>query len=147
MPTASPNGFPPAVSIRQQPLNAPDHPRSLEWSSGKLLNRPLISSPTAVEQGASVTHLSASPLPSVAVAQPSPARTPPSPVTPPAIVTESTGTDDEDDTGDQPVSDRTRTDGRHGGRRNVIGTEYVRHTDAGVVASPGLPPSYNELQR
>ena len=128
-------------------MNAPEHSRAVDRPSGKLLNRPLISSSTAVDQGASRAHLSASPLASVAVAQPKPTRTPPPPVTPPAVVTEPTGTDDENNTRDQPVGDRARTDGRHGGRRNVIGTEYVRHTDAGVVASPGLPPSYNELQR
>ena len=42
-----------------------------------------------------------------------------------------------------------RTDGspvRNGSRENVIGTEYLRHTDAGAVRVVELPPSYNELQ-
>ena len=32
-------------------------------------------------------------------------------------------------------------------RESGIGTEYVRHTDAGAVRVVELPPLYNELQR
>jgi hypothetical protein len=30
--------------------------------------------------------------------------------------------------------------------RGVIGTEYLRHTDAGAVRVVELPPSYNDLE-
>ena len=49
----------------------------------------------------------------------------------------------------QSPNNQARTDGSSGsnGRReNVIGTEYLRHTDAGAVRVVELPPSYNELQ-
>jgi len=32
-------------------------------------------------------------------------------------------------------------------RGNEIGTEYIRHTDAGTVRVAELPPLYNDLRR
>ena len=66
----------------------------------------------------------------VAPAQPTPVRTETSHVASPSASTDHTATDDEDDDEDHP--------------EGVIGTQYVRHTDAGEVGVADLPPSYNE---
>jgi hypothetical protein len=136
-PTAFPSGFAHAATIQKRPLNVPKLPPPLDrpprhaYFSSK---RPLLSPSTGVEESESSTHP-----PSVAPAPHNPSRTSRSPVTTPDTVL--MGTDDDTEEGDQLVRDRARTE-FDGGRGNVVGTQYVRHTDAGVVVSPELPPSY-----
>ncbi len=99
------------------------------------------------------------------------ARSPSSPAPVPSI---SVWGDDEDDgngnghgNGDQAVNEEYAFESRRGlsmrarmdgagnvygsrgnrSRENEIGTEYVRHTDAGVVRVVELPPLYNDLRR
>ena len=126
-----------ATSIRKRPLNAQERPPLLERPSRNLpvsMKRPLLSPPSDVEQSVSSTRSSGSLPAFVAPAQPTPVRTETSHVTSPSASTDPTATDDEDDDEDHLV----------GGPGGVIGTQYVRHTDAGEVGVADLPPSYNE---
>ena len=152
VPTVFPGGIAHAASIRKRPFDAQGDPPSLERSSKNhplLPKRPLVSPSTDGEQGASSTHSFTNTLASVAPAQPNPAQAFPAPVTASGIGMEPRGTNNHGDDGEQLGSGRARTDGHlqgDGSRENVIGTEYLRHTDAGAVRVVELPPSYNELQ-
>jgi len=121
------------------------------------------------ERQAWTAHPYANPLasvnPSPTPTRRSPAWSTSSPVPLPSISVR--GDDDDDGDGNQAVSEeyafasrrglsmRARMGGAGGvygsretrGRENEIGTEYVRHTDAGAVRVVELPPLYDNLRR
>ena len=101
------------------------------------------------------THSYANPLPSVGPTPPparrNSARRPSSPVAIPSVGVHTTkGNDD----GDEAVGTEDTSLSRHGlstgtrnpSQENVIGTEYSRHTDAGMVRVVELPSSYDDLR-